>query len=144
MPREEVKKLPSDITTYCQYSSNRGSAMTYFKKDDLAKGNTFSVPDLSSLKGSDPKMSEAVTYTQEQVDALTKEAVDKAVKEALANLPEPLAAPESYMTKEQVAEKLGKELPADKVAYLRRYGTNGSMVEDAVAMGVRAQGNASG
>ena len=145
MPREEVKKLPSDITTYCQYSSNRGSAMTYFKKDDLAKGNTFSVPDLSSLKGSDPKMSEPVTYTQEQVDALVKEAVDKAVAEALANASavDPPAAPEAFMTQEQATEKLGKELPADKVLTYAKEGMDymAQLVEDAVAMGVRAQGN---
>ncbi len=145
MPREEVKKLPSDITTYCQYSSNRGSAMTYFKKDDLAKGNTFSVPDLSSLKGSDPKMSEPVTYTQEQVDALVKEAVDKAVAEALANASavDPPAAPEAFMTQEQATEKLGKELPADKVLTYAKEGMDymAQLVGDAVAMGVRAQGN---
>ncbi len=145
MPREEVKKLPSDITTYCQYSSNRGSAMTYFKKDDLAKGNTFSVPDLSKPKGSDQEMSEPVTYTQEQVDALIKEAVDKAVAEALANAPavDPPATPEAFMTQEQATEKLGKELPADKVLTYAKEGMDymTQLVEDAVAMGVRAQGN---
>lgn len=145
LPDEELKKLPSGIMTYASYGSNSGRLLTYHKKDDLAKGNTFSVPDLSKPKGSDQEMSEPVTYTQEQVDALVKEAVDKAVAEALANAPavDPPAAPEAFMTQEQATEKLGKELPADKVLTYAKEGMDymAQLVEDAVAMGVRAQGN---
>ncbi len=145
LPDEELKKLPSGIMTYASYGSNSGRLLTYHKKDDLAKGNTFSVPDLSKPKGSDQEMSEPVTYTQEQVDALIKEAVDKAVAEALANAPavDPPATPEAFMTQEQATEKLGKELPADKVLTYAKEGMDymTQLVEDAVAMGVRAQGN---
>ena len=145
LPDEELKKLPSGIMTYASYGSNSGRLLTYHKKDDLAKGNTFSVPDLSKPKGSDQEMSEPVTYTQEQVDALIKEAVDKAVAEALANAPavDPPATPEAFMTQEQATEKLGKELPADKVLTYAKEGMDymAQLVEDAVAMGVRAQGN---
>lgn len=145
LPDEELKKLPSGIMTYASYGSNSGRLLTYHKKDDLAKGNTFSVPDLSKPKGSDQKMSEPVTYTQEQVDALIKEAVDKAVAEALANAPavDPPATPEAFMTQEQATEKLGKELPADKVLTYAKEGMDymAQLVGDAVAMGVRAQGN---
>lgn len=145
LPDEELKKLPSGIMTYASYGSNSGRLLTYHKKDDLAKGNTFSVPDLSKPKGSDQEMSEPVTYTQEQVDALVKEAVDKAVAEALANAPavDPPATPEAFMTQEQATEKLGKELPADKVLTYAKEGMDymAQLVEDAVAMGVRAQGN---
>lgn len=145
LPDEELKKLPSGIMTYASYGSNSGRLLTYHKKDDLAKGNTFSVPDLSKPKGSDQEMSEPVTYTQEQVDALVKEAVDKAVAEALANAPavDPPATPEAFMTQEQATEKLGKELPADKVLTYAKEGMDymAQLVDDAVAMGVRAQGN---
>lgn len=145
LPDEELKKLPSGIMTYASYGSNSGRLLTYHKKDDLAKGNTFSVPDLSKPKGSDQEMSEPVTYTQEQVDALIKEAVDKAVAEALANAPavDPPATPEAFMTQEQATEKLGKELPADKVLTYAKEGMDymTQLVDDAVAMGVRAQGN---
>lgn len=145
LPDEELKKLPSGIMTYASYGSNSGRLLTYHKKDDLAKGNTFSVPDLSKPKGSDQEMSEPVTYTQEQVDALIKEAVDKAVAEALANAPavDPPATPEAFMTQEQATEKLGKELPADKVLTYAKEGMDymAQLVDDAVAMGVRAQGN---
>ncbi len=145
LPDEELKKLPSGIMTYASYGSNSGRLLTYHKKDDLAKGNTFSVPDLSKPKGSDQEMSEPVTYTQEQVDALVKEAVDKAVAEALANAPavDPPATPEAFMTQEQATEKLGKELPADKVLSYAKEGMDymTQLVDDAVAMGVRAQGN---
>ena len=145
LPDEELKKLPSGIMTYASYGSNSGRLLTYHKKDDLAKGNTYSVPDLSKPKGSDQEMSEPVTYTQEQVDALIKEAVDKAVAEALANAPavDPPATPEAFMTQEQATEKLGKELPTDKVLTYAKEGMDymTQLVEDAVAMGVRAQGN---
>ena len=177
MPREDVKKLPSDITTYCQYSTNRGSAMTYFKKDDLVKGNTFTVPDLSKLKGSGEQMfteneekalkvlldkagvplkegssqvADTFNTIAEKWDSVTKEAVDKAVKEALEKtaesgnaIGEALSSVESYMTQAQVVEKLGKELPAEKVLSYAKEGEAymTELVDNAVAAGVRAQGN---
>ena len=160
MPREEVKKLPSDVTTYCQYSSNRGSAMTYFKKDDLAKGNVFSVPDLSNLKGSDQKVNEKVLKMLETFDITFKEGETKTeevlnqlaekwdatvqeIKASVAPLTDPPATPEAFMTQEQATEKLGKELPADKVLTYAKEGMDymAQLVDDAVAMGVRAQGN---
>lgn len=111
----------------------------------MAEDFVQNVRNLSKPKGSDQEMSEPVTYTQEQVDALAKEAVDKAVAEALANAPavDPPAAPEAFMTQEQATEKLGKELPADKVLTYAKEGMDymAQLVEDAVAMGVRAQGN---
>jgi len=145
MPKEDLKKLPSDITTYGFYSATRGDAVTYFKKDDLTKGNVFTVPDLSNLKGGEKQMGEGtVTYTQEQVDALTKEAVDKAVAEALANVPKvEETQSEVFVTKEQATAVLGKELPADKVLSYAKEGEAfmTQLVNDAVAMGVRAQCN---
>ncbi len=159
MPREEVKKLPSDITTYCQYSSNRGSAMTYFKKDDLVKGNVFSVPDLSKPKGSDQKVNEELANVTEAFKKMlesfgveykegesTFSELCKQLAEKWAAIPEVDAQEDdfkSYMTQEQATEKLGKELPADKVLTYAKEGMDymAQLVDDAVAMGVRAQGN---
>jgi len=169
MPKEDLKKVPSDITTYGFYSATRGSAVTYFQKDDLAKGNVYQVggitlnptvdasvlaknlKDLSNLKGGGKSVSEeAKTYTQEQVDTLTNEAVDKAVKEALEKtaetgnaIGEALKTVEAFMTQEQAVAALGKELPAEKVLSYAKEGEAfmTQLVNDAVAMGVRAQGN---
>ena len=108
VPDEELKKLPSGIMTYAAYGSVSNKLVTFHKKDDLAKGNVFSVPDLSTLKGGGEQVSEDVkTYTQEQVDALVKEAVDKAVEEALAKQTEEAQNSQAFMSVEQVKEGIG-------------------------------------
>lgn len=171
MPREDLKKVPSDITTYGFYSAVRGDSVTYFKKDDLAKGNTFTVPDLSSLKGSDNKVSEKYSIVIGSLDAtkfvteITQDAagakislsesmlseipavktlLDKAVADALANAPKPEEPAEAYMTQAQAVEKLGKELPADKVLSCAKDGMayRAELVEEALKSGVRAQADA--
>jgi hypothetical protein len=149
VPDEELKKLSSGIMTYATYGSNSGRLLTYHKKDDLVKGNVFSVPDLSTLKGGGEQVSEDVkTYTQEQVDALVKEAVDKAVAEALAkqteekpNTDEPTSA---FMSAEQAKEALGQEVPADKVLVYAKEGIEyrKELKEEALKAGVRAMGDA--
>lgn len=148
MPKEDLKRVPSNITTYGFYSAVRGDVTTYFKKDDLAKGNVFTVPDLSNLKGGGKQVeNEVKTYTQEEVDALVKEAADKAVADAMEKLSADVQASAAplvvYMTQQDVVEKLGKELPADKVLSYAKEGESymSQLIDDAVAMGVRAQGN---
>ncbi len=160
LPDEELKKLPSGIMTYASYGSNSGRLLTYHKKDDLAKGNVFAVPDLSSLKGSDQKVSEKVlkmletfgitfkegeTKTEEVLNQLAEkwDATVQEIKASATPLTDPPATPEAFMTQEQATEKLGKELPADKVLTYAKEGMDymTQLVDDAVAMGVRAQGN---
>jgi hypothetical protein len=67
--------------------------------------------------------------TQEQMDVIKASAT-------------PLVIPESFMTKEQVTEKLGKELSADEVLKLAKEGQSyrEELVKEALKMGVRAQG----
>ena len=148
VPDEELKKLPSGIMTYATYGSASGRLVTFHKKDDLAKGNMFSVPDLSTLKGGGEQVSEDVkTYTQEQVDALVKEAVDKAVEEALAKQTEetqPSEPAQAFMSAEQVKEALGQEVPADKVLLFAKEGIEyrKELKEEALKAGVRAMGDA--
>lgn len=149
VPDEELKKLPSGIMTYAAYGSVSNKLVTFHKKDDLAKGNVFSVPDLSTLKGGGEQVSEDVkTYTQEQVDALVKEAVDKAVEEALAKqtdeTPNTEEASQAFMSVEQVKESLGQELSADKVLLFAKEGMEyrKELKEEALKAGVRAMGDA--
>lgn len=170
LPDEELKKLPSGIMTYASYGSNSGRLLTYHKKDDLVKGNTFTVPDLSKLKGSESRVSEKYSIVIGSLDAtkfvteITQDAtgakialsesmlseipavkamLDKAVADALANAPKPEEPADAYMTQAQAVEKLGKELPADKVLSYAKEGMDymSQLIDDAVAAGVRAQGN---
>lgn len=145
---ENIKELPIGVMAFNAFSAHSNKLFIYAKKDDLAKENVFTVPDLSNLKGGGKQVSEEVkTYTQEEVDALLKEAADSAVKEALAKQAIEIQASAEplhmYMTQAQVVEKLGKELPADKVLSYAKEGEAymTQLIEDAVAMGVRAQGN---
>lgn len=148
VPDEELKKLPSGIMTYATYGSVSGKLVTFHKKDDLVKGNIFSVPDLSILKGGGKQVSDEIkTYTQEQVDALVKEAVDKAVEEALAKQTEeaqPSEPAQAFMSAEQVKEALGQEVPADKVLLFAKEGMEHrkELKEEALKAGVRAMGDA--
>jgi len=148
VPDEELKKLPSGIMTYATYGSASGRLVTFHKKDDLAKGNVFSVPDLSTLKGGGEQVSDEIkTYTQEQVDALVKEAVDKAVADALAKQAEDnqtsTESVQVFMTADQVKEVLGQDLPADRVLALAWEGQayRNELIEEALQWGVRAQGD---
>lgn len=163
---ENIKEVPFGVRTYHVMSAGRETLITYAKKDDLAKGNVFTVPDLSNLKGGGEKVSEkkcifgadgltfvnekgevefSVIPTGEQLMALpvVNEMLDKAVAEALANVPKLEGISDAFMSQAQVVEKLGKELPADKVLSYAKEGESymSQLIDDAVAMGVRAQGN---
>ena len=163
---ENIKEVPFGVRTYHIMSAGRETLVTYAKKDDLAKGNVFTVPDLSNLKGGGEKVSEkkcifgadgltfvnekgevefSVIPTGEQLMALpvVNEMLDKAVAEALANVPKLEGISDAFMSQAQVVEKLGKELPADKVLSYAKEGETymTDLVNQAVAAGVRAQGN---
>ena len=166
---ENIKEIPMNVTTYSILSASRGQLFTYAKKDDLAKGNVLSVPDLSNLKGGGEQVNEEVlklfesigiaykhgeTKTEEvfeqlveKWDAVIKESNDKAVADALAEQVEGIELSTEalifYMTQEQATEALGKELSADEVLTYAKEGEAymNQLVQDAIAMGVRAQGN---
>ena len=99
MPKEDLKKLPSDITTYGFYSATRGNAVTYFQKDDLAKGNVYKVPDLSNLKGGGKSVNEKTVKMLETFGVIFKEGETK-IEDALCQLAE----------KWEIAEPAIKEL----------------------------------
>ena len=95
------------------------------------------------LKGGEKQMK---TYTQEEVDALVKEAVEKeqmAQKEALEAAMAASAPLKVFLSQEQATEVLGKEHDADTILKLAKEGAQyrNELIEDAVEWGVRAQGN---
>jgi hypothetical protein len=85
---------------------------------------------------------EGRVYTAEEMFDLlekkTQEEMDKAKAAASAS-----TATESFMTKEQATEKLGKEVTADEVLSLAKEGQDyhKKISDEALAMGVRAMGN---
>jgi hypothetical protein len=91
------------------------------------------------------KMLEAFGITFKEGESTTEELFDQ-LAEKWATIPvvEPKEGEtQSYMTQVQVSEKLGKEMPADEVLKLAKEGQDyhKQVIDDAVAMGVRAQGN---
>lgn len=84
-------------------------------------------------------MGDEKKFTQEEVDALIKEAVDKFAAETVAAA-EPL---QQYMTKEQATEVLGREYIAEEVLRFAKEGItcHNEAIEEAIKEGVRAMGN---
>ena len=144
---DDFKKIPLDARVYGTYS-NKGGILTFIKKADHQKTFAMSSSNIDTLKGGGKQVdNEVKTYTQEEVDALVKEATDKAVADAMAKLSADVQASAAplvvYMTQQDVVDKLGKELPADKVLSYAKEGESymNQLIDDAIAMGVRAQGN---
>jgi hypothetical protein len=77
-------------------------------------------------------------YTQEQVDAIVKEAVAKSIAEALANV-----SHTEFISKEKSVEVLGKEYAPDTILKLAKEGFayREELIQEAIEWGVRAQGN---
>lgn len=88
-----------------------------------------------AFKEGEIKLEEALNQLAEKWDANAKIIQDSAS--------ELLPPPEVYMTQDQAKEKLGKELSADEVLKLAKEGQDyhKQVIDDAIAMGVRAQGN---
>ena len=84
-------------------------------------------------------MGDEKKFTQEEVDALIKEAVDKFAAETVAAA-EPL---QQYMTKEQATEALGREYIAEEVLRFAKEGItrHNEAIEEAIKEGVWAMGN---
>jgi hypothetical protein len=105
------------------------------------------------LKGGETKMNEKVlkmfqAFGVEYKEGETKidDALSQAAEkyEAISTQLEPkTGVTDSFMTQEQAKEKLGKEMTSEEVIKLAVEGQayHGQLVEDAIAMGVRAQGN---
>jgi hypothetical protein len=157
----DLKQAPLDAKLFHVYSANKGSLATFMRQNNSPdkKLLAFSAASENSLKG-DKGMSgnanenDLKTYTQEEVDTLVKEAVEKeqaAYKEALAAVQsasggtaQPAAdPPKVFMTQEQANTTLGKEYSAETILTFAKEGIDhhAEVVDEALAWGVRAQGN---
>ena len=140
---DELKELPKGTNVFGSYSE-KGGIVTFIKKTEHKK--------IFAMKGDENKMNEKVLKMLEAFGIVT-EAFGADMGKALEMLAEkyatiPVAEPkegevQSYMTQEQTTKKLGKEVSADDVLKLAKEGQeyHAQVIDDAVAMGVRAQGN---
>lgn len=124
------KNIPLGATVYHTYSATRNKLITLVRRDALEKQPLLVVPNLK--KGGEPTMDEK-KYTQEEVDAIVKQEVEKALS----------ATPKPYMTQEQVTEVLKKAYSADEVLKLAQEGLQyrEELIQDTLEWGVRAYGN---
>lgn len=157
---EDFKKIPADAQVYGTYS-NRGGLLTFVKKSDhrniysLGSTQNNSVKMLS--KGAEKSMNESVKKILEsfgiEVDENYKpDEIMGKLAEAWASIPSAelqtgLSIEETQkfhgIPVQEITEKLGKELSVDDVLKLAKEGQqyHESLVNEAVAMGVRAMGN---
>ncbi len=124
------KNIPLGTTVYHAYSATRNKLITLVRRDALEKQPLLVVPKLK--KGGEPTMDEK-KYTQEEVDAIVKQEVEKALS----------SASKTYMTPEQVTEVLKKPYSADEVLKLAQEGLQyrEELIQDTLEWGVRAYGN---
>ncbi len=153
---EELKELPKDANVFGSYSE-KGGIVTFVKKSEHAKIHSLSnIGSTADTKGGEKKLDEKTLKMFESLGITYKEGETKA-EELLPQLAEkwdsniqaviasatPLIIPESFMTKEQATEKLGKEMTADEALNLAKEGQeyHKKVSDEALAMGVRAMGN---
>jgi len=112
------------------YSATRGKLLTFAKQVQVEK-KLFALGGQLLSKESDLKVDKDKVYTQEEVDALVKDAVEKA------------QAVTAFVTKEQATEVLGKEYDADTILKLAKEGIQyrEELIQDTIEWGIRAQGN---
>lgn len=139
---DDKDELPEGTAFYGKY--HNGDIIAMIKKSEHKK--------VFAVKGGEKTMNENLKKILETLGITYKEG-ETTMEELLNRIAEKWAsisevAPhegevESYMTQDQAKEKLGKELPADEVLKLAKEGQDyhKQVIDDAIAMGVRAQGN---
>lgn len=134
---DNLKNAPPDTQLFHVFSATKGKLYTFARRESLEK--RVYLLGKNSMKGGANSMGDEKMYTQEEVDVLVKAEVEKAVAEAMANVP----PAESYITKEQATEALGQEYTAEEVLRYAKEGItcHNEAVEEAIKEGVRAMGN---
>jgi len=144
------------ISTYSQ----RTGLVTMVKKSEHKKPYSLGGIDDKSKKGAEKPMNEnlkkmletfGIEYKEGETkpEELLKQLAEKwdITVQSIKDSVEPLKPIEgeaiSYMTQEEVTEKLGKELSADEILKLAKEGQEyrKNLSDEAIAMGVRAMGN---
>lgn len=157
---KDIDPLKPIMATY----SERVGLLTMVKKSDHKKGFKGVTiegegKEDETLKGGENNMDEnllnaliGIGFTKEEAETLNVGEVTTALNamvekfEATPKVGELLVSeallPE-YLSQEQVTEKLGSELSAEKVLELAKEGQDyhAQVIEDAIAMGIKAQGN---
>lgn len=139
----EFTKFDGPAAQMCRvYSAARGRVLTFAKHAQVEK-KLFDLGGQLLGKESDSKVDKDKVYTQEQVDALVKEAVEKAQKEAMDTAQAAAEPLKVFMSQEQAVEVLGKEYDADTILKFAKEGIayREELVQDAIEWGIRAQGN---
>lgn len=123
----DYKSLDSEIELMNIYSKNR--LITLARREDLERKIWKGGANMDDKK-----------YTQEEVDAKVKEAVD-AFK---ADLEKNAEGIDVFMLKHEAVEALGKEMEPNEVLKLAKEGMQyrEELIEDTIAWGVRAEGEA--
>ena len=149
---DEMKELSPGTNIFGIYTS-KGQVATFIKKADHKKihslSNTGSEADKkgveSKMNENLKKMLEAFGITYKEGETKPEELLNQlAGKWAAIPTVEPQEGEiQSYMTAEQVKEKLGREMSADEVLRFAKEGIDyhKQTIDDAIAMGVRAMGN---
>ena len=139
----EFTKFDEPVAQMCRvYSAARGRVLTFAKHAQTEK-KLFALGGRLLGKESDPKVDKDKVYTQEQVDALMKEAVEKAQNEASATIQAAAEPLKVFMSREQATEVLGKEYDADTILKFAKEGIQHreELVQETIEWGIRAQGN---
>lgn len=154
----DKEELPDKTVFINKYS--KGNMLTMVKKSDHKKPYSLGGIDDKNTKGAEKPMDEnlkkmletfGIEYKEGETksEELLKQLAEKwdTTVQSIKDSVEPLKPMEgeaiSYMTQEEVSEKLGKELSADEVLKLAKEGQEyrKSLSDEAIAMGVRAMGN---
>lgn len=149
---DDFKQIPLDVRVYGTYS-NKGGILTFVKKADPKKIYSLSNTGLEAdKKGVESKMTEnlkkmleafGITYKEGETtfEELCNQLAEKWV--AIPNVEPHEGEIQSYMTAEQVKEKLDREMSSDEVLRFAKEGIDyhKQTIDDAIAMGVRAMGN---
>ncbi len=152
----DKEELPDNTAFLNKY--HNGNILTMVKKSDHKKVHNLGGIDEGNKEGVKKLMNEEL---KKMLEAFGVEAVDtdgnydfqgilsqlaekwEATVQSIQDNAEPLKPTEEFLSKETVKEKLGTELTADNVLNLAKEGQEyrKQLVDETIAMGVRAMGN---
>lgn len=154
----DKEELPDNTTFLNKY--HNGNILTLVKKSDHKKVHNLGGIDEGRKEGVKKLMNEKLQkmlkdfgMSVEDTEKLTVDDASEILNqlaekwdntvETIKNSVEPLKPTEEFLSKETVKEKLGAELTADNVLNLAKEGQEyrKQLIDDTIAMGVRAMGN---
>lgn len=154
----DKEELPDNTTFLNKY--HNGNILTMVKKSDHKKVHNLGGIDEGRKEGVKKLMNEKLQkmlkdfgMSVEETEKLTVDDASEILNqlaekwdntvETIKNSVEPLKPIDEFLSKETVKEKLGAELTADNVLNLAKEGQEyrKQLIDDTIAMGVRAMGN---